>query len=241
MSRRSLLDSMVCGCIRPSVYCNVILDVQEQSIVNTANLTQQQQTADHAIFADLFDQSPGVTSKSPGRNSFSFDLQDASCDENTAPNIGSPTLLQSHLGSNFDVTRVSPGSQSFTFHGPGLTTGVKSDLVPLQEPLQSAPQPGTQQDSARRRRKSSWGSPTSLPVQHHAHGDMLATFCAATNEVTQRNLLAMLLYDVTMDTSIEQVSKSAGISAPETACFCDGSSAPVPCLLYNCRASVNIA
>jgi len=196
--------------------------VQDQSIVHTANLTQQQQTADDAIFADLFDQSPGITSKSPGRNSFSFDLQDASCDENTTPNIGPPTLLQSHLSSNCDVTLVAPGSQSFTFHGPGLTTGVKLDPVLLHEPLQSVPQPGTQQDSARRRRKSFWGAPTSLPVQYHAHGDMPAMFCAATNEVSQRHLVAMSLYDVTMSTSIQQVSKSAGISAPETACFVTG-------------------
>jgi len=166
--------------------------VQDQSIVNTAELTQQQQTADDAIFANLFDQSPGITSKSPGRNSFSFDLQDASCDENTTPNIGPPTLFQSHLASNCDVTLVASGSQSFTFHGSGLTTGVKLDPVLLQEPLQSVPQPVTKQDSARRRRKASWGAPTSLPVQYHAHADMPATFCAATNEVIQRNLLAMI-------------------------------------------------
>ncbi|KAL0018839.1 hypothetical protein WJX77_012016 [Trebouxia sp. C0004] len=124
---------------------------KDQSMVNTVKLTQQKQIADHAIFADLFDQSPGITSKSSGRNSFSFDLQDASCDENNAPNIGPPMPLQSRLASNCDVTLVAPGSQSFTFHGPGLTSG-------------------------------SWGAPTSLPVPYHAHGDMSATFCAATNE-----------------------------------------------------------
>jgi len=214
--------------------------VQDQSVVKTAKSTQQQQTADDAVFADLFDQSPGITSKSPGRNSFSFDLQDASCDENTTPNIGSPILLQSHLASHCDMTLVAPGSQSFTFHGSGLATGVKLDAVLLQEPLQSVPQPGTQQDSARRRRKAAWGAPTSLPVQYHVHGDMPATFCAATNEVSQCHLLAMILYDVTMDTSIQQVSKSAGISAPETAC-CDRSSARIPCLPCDCRASVNVA
>jgi hypothetical protein len=216
--------------------------VQDQSIVNAAKLTQQQQTADDAIFADLFDQSPGITSKSPGRNSFSFDLQDASCDENTTPNIGPPTLLQSHLASNCETTLVAPGSQSFTFHGSGLTTGVKLDPVLLQEPLQSVPQLGTQQDSsARRRRKASWGAPTSLPVQYHAHADMPATFCAANNEVSQHHLLAMILHDVTMDTSIQQASKSAGIFAPETACFCDRSSATIPCLPCDCRATINVA
>ncbi len=185
--------------------------MQDQSIVIAAKSTRQHQTADDATFADLFDQSPGITSKSPGRNSFSFDLQDASCDENTTPNIGPPTLLQSHLASNCDVILVAPGSQSFTFHGSDLTTGVKLDPVLLQEPLQSVPQPGTQQDSARLRRKASWGAPISLPVQYHAQADMPATFCAATNEVVQRNLLALILYDVTVDTSIQQASKSAGI------------------------------
>lgn len=180
-SRWSFFDSMVCSCV--SIYCNVILDVQDQSVVNTAKSTQQQQIADDAMFADLFDQSPGITSNSSGRNSFSFDLQDASCDENTTPNIGPLTLSQSHLVSNCDVTLVAPGSHSFTFHGSGLTPGVKLDPVPLQEPLQSVPHPGTQQDSARRRRTGSWGAPTSLPVQYHAHADMPATFCAATNEV----------------------------------------------------------
>ncbi|DBB15235.1 TPA: hypothetical protein ACH3X3_004237 [Trebouxia sp. C0006] len=163
-----------------------LAESKDQSIVNAAKLTQQQQTADDAIFADLFDQSPGITSKSPGRNSFSFDLQDASCDENTTPNIGPPTLLQSHLASNCETTLVALGSQSFTFHGSGLTTGVKLDPVILQEPLQSVPQLGTQQDSsARRWRKASWGAPTSLPVQYHAHADMPATFCAANNEEDQ--------------------------------------------------------
>ncbi|DBA88064.1 TPA: hypothetical protein ACH3X2_005067 [Trebouxia sp. C0005] len=160
-------------------------DSKDQSVVNTAKSTQQQQIADDAMFADLFDQSPGITSNSSGRNSFSFDLQDASCDENTTPNIGPLTLSQSHLVSNCDVTLVAPGSHSFTFHGSGLTPGVKLDPVPLQEPLQSVPHPGTQQDSARRRRTGSWGAPTSLPVQYHAHADMPATFCAATNEEDQ--------------------------------------------------------
>ncbi|KAL0055211.1 hypothetical protein WJX82_008864 [Trebouxia sp. C0006] len=110
-----------------------LAESKDQSIVNAAKLTQQQQTADDAIFADLFDQSPGITSKSPG-----------------------------------------------------LTTGVKLDPVILQEPLQSVPQLGTQQDSsARRWRKASWGAPTSLPVQYHAHADMPATFCAANNEEDQ--------------------------------------------------------
>ncbi|KAL0035288.1 hypothetical protein WJX79_010558 [Trebouxia sp. C0005] len=107
-------------------------DSKDQSVVNTAKSTQQQQIADDAMFADLFDQSPGITSNSSG-----------------------------------------------------LTPGVKLDPVPLQEPLQSVPHPGTQQDSARRRRTGSWGAPTSLPVQYHAHADMPATFCAATNEEDQ--------------------------------------------------------
>ncbi|DBA76173.1 TPA: hypothetical protein ACH3X1_009904 [Trebouxia sp. C0004] len=158
---------------------------KDQSMVNTAKLTQQKQIADHAIFADLFDQSPGITSKSSGRNSFSFDLQDASCDENNAPNIGPPMPLQSRLASNCDVTLVAPGSQSFTFHGPGLTSGVKLDPVLLQDALQCVPQPCAQQDSARRCGKGSWGAPTSLPVPYFAHGDMSATFCAATNEEDQ--------------------------------------------------------
>lgn len=165
-----------------------LADSKDQSVVHTIKSTQQQ-IADDAIFADLFDLSPGITSKSPGRNSFSFDLQDASCDENTTPNIGPPMLLQSHLASNCDVTLVAPGSHSFTFHGSGLTTCVKVDPVLLQEPLQSESQPGTRQDSARRRRKASWGAPTALPVQYYAHADMPATFCAATNEVSQRHLL----------------------------------------------------
>lgn len=214
--------------------------MQDQSIVNAAKSTQHQHTADDAIFADLFDQSPGITSKSPGRNSFSFDLQDACCDENTTPNIGPPILLQSHLPSDCDVTLVALGSQSFTFHGSGLTTGMKLDPVLLQEPLQSVPQPGTQQDSARRRRKASWGAPTSLAVQYQARVEMPATRCAATNEVIQCRLLAMIIYDVTMDTTIQQVSKSAGMFAPETA-YCDRSSAPIPCLPCDCRATIDVA
>ncbi|KAL0018821.1 hypothetical protein WJX77_002212 [Trebouxia sp. C0004] len=105
---------------------------KDQSMVNTAKLTQQKQIADHAIFADLFDQSPGITSKSSG-----------------------------------------------------LTSGVKLDPVLLQDALQCVPQPCAQQDSARRCGKGSWGAPTSLPVPYFAHGDMSATFCAATNEEDQ--------------------------------------------------------
>lgn len=76
------------------------------------------------------------------------------------------------------------GSESFTFHAPGLTTNVDVDQVVPHKPLQDVEVPGAKQKSTRHRRTGGWGVPSPLLVQPQSEQDnVLASSCTAHDQV----------------------------------------------------------